>query len=209
MQECSQAFKICKCLWSLSCGGVSNILLLLSITFHFYHYIWGFMCSTGPFQLRWLKGYIHSSCYYHHQIGSINLIHCYHIFPWLCAWDICYIIYCHLLHIHSGKTGILFSLLLCSLWWVQIKLACQIYFVEFVSEIKHILYYPLYNIWGCVFSIYHFSCDDWMYTLCYHHHQIGSMNYYPGHETMVYTVCLSIFLLRQVMANSVKIAVWK
>ena len=25
------------------------------------------MCSTGPFQFRWLRGYIHSSCYYHHQ----------------------------------------------------------------------------------------------------------------------------------------------
>ena len=49
-------------------------------------------------------------------------------FPWLCAWDVCYIIFCHLLHIHSGKTGILFSLLLCSLWWVQIVgyvLACR------------------------------------------------------------------------------------
>ena len=46
------------------------------------------MCSTGPFQYRWLKGYIYSSCYYHHQIGSIHLSHCYHIFPWLCAWDL-------------------------------------------------------------------------------------------------------------------------
>ena len=77
------------------------------------------MCSTGSFQFRWLTGYIHSSCYHHHQIGSINLTH-YHICPWLCAWDVCYIIFCHLLHIHSGKTGILFSLLLCRLWWVQI-----------------------------------------------------------------------------------------
>ena len=41
-------------------------------------------------------------------------------FSWLCAWDVCYIIFCHLLHIRSGKTGNLFSLLLCSLWWVQI-----------------------------------------------------------------------------------------
>ena len=36
------------------------------------------------------------------------------------SWDVCYIIFCHLLHIHSGKTGILISLLLCSIWWVQI-----------------------------------------------------------------------------------------
>ena len=59
------------------------------------------------------------SCCYHHQIGSINLTH-HHICPWLCASDVCYIIFCHLLHIHSGKNGILFLLLLCSLWGVQI-----------------------------------------------------------------------------------------
>ena len=107
IQECSQALEICKCLWSLSCGGVPNMLLVLSITFHFHEYIWGCMCSTGPFQFRWLRGYIHSSCYYHHQIGSINLTH-HHIFPWLCAWDVCYIIFCHLLHIDSGKPGFCF-----------------------------------------------------------------------------------------------------
>ena len=57
-------------------------------------------------------------CYYLNQFGSINLTHCHHIFPWLCAWDVCYIIFCHLLHIQSGKPGILLSLLLCSLWWM-------------------------------------------------------------------------------------------
>ena len=68
------------------CGGVpSNMLLVLSITFHCHYNIWGCMCSTGPFQFRWLKGYIYSSYYYHHQIGSINLTHCYHIFRgWVC-----------------------------------------------------------------------------------------------------------------------------
>ena len=70
MQDCSQALSTCKCLWSLSCGGVFNMLLLLSITFHYYYNIWGCMCSTGPFQFRWLKGYIYSSCYYNHQIGE-------------------------------------------------------------------------------------------------------------------------------------------
>ena len=31
------------------------------------------------------------------------------------------------------------------------------------------------------FQFTHFFCDDWenIYTLSYHHHQIGSMNYYP------------------------------
>ena len=77
IQECSHALKICKCLWSLACGSVPN--MLFSITFHSHWYIWGCMCSTGPFQFRWLRGYIHSSCYYHHQIGSVDLTH-YHIF---------------------------------------------------------------------------------------------------------------------------------
>ena len=140
MQECSQALKICKCLRSLSRGGVSNMLLVLSITFHCHYYIWGCMCSSGPFQFKWLKCYIHSSCYNHHQIGRIILTRCYHIFPWLCAWDVCYIIFCHLLHIHSGKSGILFSLLLCNLWWVQIVgyvLACRS--CSFVCTLHHII----------------------------------------------------------------------
>ena len=68
------------------------------------------MCSAGPFKYKWLTGYIYSSCYYHHQIGSIHPSHCFHIFPWLCAWDVCCLIFCRLLHIHSGKT--LFSLVL-------------------------------------------------------------------------------------------------
>ena len=31
------------------------------------------MCSTGPSQFKCLRGYIPTSCYYHHPIGSINL----------------------------------------------------------------------------------------------------------------------------------------
>ena len=61
----------------VSCGGVVNMLLVLLITFYFHYNIWGSMCSTGPFQYRWLKRYIYSSCYYHHQIGSIHLSHSY------------------------------------------------------------------------------------------------------------------------------------
>ena len=122
----------------VSFGGVFNMLLVLSITFHFHYNIWGCMCSAGSFQYRWLKGYIYSSYYYHHHIGSIHLSHCYHISPWLCAWDVSYIIFCHLLHIGSGKTGNLFSLLLCSLWWVLIVgyvLACRSY--SFVCTLHH------------------------------------------------------------------------
>ena len=104
----------------VSCWGVVNILLVLSIISYFHYNIWACMCSTGPFQYRWLKGFICSSCHYHHQIGSIHLSHCYYNFPWLCVWDVCYIIFCYLLHIYSEKTGNLFLSLLCSLWRVQI-----------------------------------------------------------------------------------------
>ena len=71
-----QDFSVCR----VYCGGVSNMLLVLSITFYIHYNKWGRMCSTGQFQYRWLKGYIYSLCYYHHQIGSIHLSHCYHIF---------------------------------------------------------------------------------------------------------------------------------
>ena len=114
------------------------MLLVLSITFYFHYNISGCICSTGPFKYRWLKGYIYSSCYYHHQIGSIHLSHCFHMFPWLCAWDVA--IFCHWLYIHSGKTGNLFSLKLCSLWWVQIVgyvLACRSYSFVFTFTPSH------------------------------------------------------------------------
>ena len=69
--------------------------------------IWGCMCWTGSFEFRWLKGHIYNPSNYHHQIGSIHLSHCCHIFPWLCVWDGCTTIFCHLLHIYLGNTGTL------------------------------------------------------------------------------------------------------
>ena len=43
--------------------------------------MYGVVClQLAYFSSRWLKGYIYSSRYYHHQIGSIHLSHCYHIF---------------------------------------------------------------------------------------------------------------------------------
>ena len=77
------------------------------------------------------------------KIGGINLTHFSHIFPWLCAWGACYIIFCHLLYIRSGKTGIFSSLLLHSLWWVQIVryvLVCRPY--SFVCTLLHRIIIP-------------------------------------------------------------------
>ena len=98
MQGCGKSFlRVCKY--------PHNIISLLSFV-TVYTYIWLPGISTCRMASR-------DMCIH------INLTH-YHIFPWLCAWDVCYIIFCHLLHIDPGKTGILLSLLLCSLWWVQI-----------------------------------------------------------------------------------------
>ena len=75
------------------------MVLVLSITFYFHYNIWGCICWTGPFQYRWLKGYIYGSRYYHHQIGSSHLSHCYHIFrgcvPEMCvtSYSVTYCIY--------------------------------------------------------------------------------------------------------------------
>ena len=139
-RECSQAWKICKCLWILSCGGESNMMLVLWITFY-CHCIWGCMCSTGPFPFRWLKGYSHSSWYYHHQIGSINLTHSCHIFSWLCAWDVCYSIFCHLIIAYTFReTRDFVLIILCSLWWVQIvgyALTCLS--CSFVCTLHHLM----------------------------------------------------------------------
>ena len=150
------------------------------------------------------------------------------------GWDVCLVIFCHLLYIRSGKTGNLFSLSLCSLWWVQIfgyvlaskshsfvstvhhliiiivqtylkpfnlQNACQIYFVAYVSTIKHILSVIHYTICGAVCSQFtHFSCGDWenIYTLSYYHHQIGSMNYYPLFRVRSWNNglrCMSFYIL--------------
>ena len=54
------------------------MLLVLSINFYFHCNIWGCVFNW-PIQVRRLKGYIYSSCYYDHQIGCIHLSRCFHI----------------------------------------------------------------------------------------------------------------------------------
>ena len=82
----------------------------------------------------------------------------------------------------------------------DIELHCQIYFVECVGKTGHILWYPLYNIWGCVFSVYPFSLW-WLreYILCFviivkSWVRIISHCLELRHETMACAVCPSIFL---------------
>ena len=132
----------------VSRGGLSNMLLVLSITFYcHYNTIWGCMCSTCQFQFRSLKGYIYSLCYYHHQIGSIHISHCYNIFRG-CVPEMFVtsypVIYCICI---PRKTRISFSLLLHSLWWVQIAgyvMALQIVFVCLYFTPSHIIIVQTY-----------------------------------------------------------------
>ena len=77
------------------------------------------MCSTGHPYMGSTGHITGDITYYHHQIGSIHLSHCCHIFPWLCVWDGCTIIFCHLLHMYPGNTGTWFPLLIFSLWYLQ------------------------------------------------------------------------------------------
>ena len=66
-----------------------------------------YMLPEDPFQYKWLKGYIYSSSYHHHQIGSIHLSHCCHIFPWLCEMFVTSYSYTYCIYI-MGKPGICF-----------------------------------------------------------------------------------------------------
>ena len=123
------------------CGGVSNMLLVLSITFYFQYNIWGCMCSTGPFKYRWLKEYIsiaHVTIIIKSEVSTFPNVF---IFFRGCVPEVFVTsYYCHLLYIHSGKTRNLFSLVLCSLWWVQIVgcvLACRSY--SFVCTLHHLI----------------------------------------------------------------------
>ena len=62
------------------------------------------------------------------------------------------------------------------------------------------LSYPLFNIWGCMFSVY--PIPSWWLreyiALTYYHHQIGSMNYYPLFRVRSWNNgmrCMSVYIL--------------
>ena len=99
---------------------ISNFIPHISLSLLYI----GLYVFNWPISVWVIERIFHSPCYHHNQIGSINLTHSYYIFLWLCAWDVCYHISYHLLHIHFRKTRISFPLLLCSLWWVGYVLAC-------------------------------------------------------------------------------------
>ena len=77
-----------------------------------------------------------------------------------------------------------------------------------VCKIEHILCYPAYNMWDCVFSVYPFPLwwlRDYIYTLSYYHNQSGSMNYYPLFRVREWNnsmCCMSLYILMIIIGPS-------
>ena len=90
----------------------------------------------------------------------------------------------------------------------------QLYFVEYVSKITHILSVIHFTICGAVcFQFTHFFCDDWeniyIYILSYHHHHIGGINYYPLFRVRPWNNglhCMSFYILMNLWYG--RIASW-
>ena len=104
-----------ECIW--------DEVIFLGYLQDFLRNMWGCLCRTGPLKFRWSRGYIYNTSYHHHQIGSINLSHCCHIFPRLCAWGGCTIICCRFhicIYIYSGTAWFCFFYYCAVLWCVQI-----------------------------------------------------------------------------------------
>ena len=86
---------------------------------------------------------------------------------------------------------------------LNLKNACQTYFVECVSKIKHIFSVIHYTIYGAVcFQFIHFSCDEWdnihfiLLSSSNYHHQ--NMNYYPLFRVRSWKNgmrCMSLYIL--------------
>ena len=202
---------------------------------HLLHVCMHCMCSTGPFTYRWLKGNIYSSCHYHHQIRSIHLSHCFHIF------SVAVCLRCLLHHILSlivytcreNRECVFISIVqFVTSANIRIRFGLQIVFVCFYITPSHnhhcanfiwrhwtyemSVRYNLSSVWVklsifselsiiqyvglCVFILpISFVMIERTYILCHIiiikskvwtiTHCLGL-----GHETMVWAVCLSIFL---------------
>ena len=108
-----------------------------------------------------------------------------------------------LIYVLLGRKGVLYIQYIVQTFLKALNLwnACQIYFVECVSKIKHILSVIHNTICGAVcFQFTHFPCDDWdnIYILSCYHQQIGSMNYYPLFRVRSWNNgvrCMSFYIL--------------
>ena len=90
-----------------------------------------------------------------------------------------------------------------------IKCLSDIYFVDCVNTIKHILSVIHYTRCGAVcFQFTHFCCDDWenIYYMSYYHHQIGSINYNPLFRARSWNNgvrCMSSYILIELLSINI------
>ena len=183
----------------------------------------------------WLNGYIYSSCYCHHQIGSIHLSHWFHIFSvvvclgCLLHYTLSRIVYTfrenrefvfisivQLMMNANSRIRFGFQIVFVCLYitpshyhhcanfiwrhwtykmpvrynlssvWVRLSIFCQLSIIQYVGlcvfslPIPFVMIERIYIL--CLTII--IKSEVWTITHC-----LGL-----GHETMVYAVCLSIFL---------------
>ena len=113
--------------------------------------------------------------------------HCCHIiFPWLCIWGACTIIFCQWLYVDPGKDWVLFPLLLCSLCCALCRLVWKHWTYEiivgyilprvplslspFVSFTQHI------GLYCFISPVVSFDDDEKFCASSYYHHGIGNIN---------------------------------
>ena len=104
--------------WVYSVGSVKDVVNSLGYLPYFRRNMWDCMCWNGSFKLRWERGYIHNTSYYHDHIGSINLSHCCNIFHG-CVPEVVVSLYA-VVHIHPGTAGLYFFYHCTVLWCAQI-----------------------------------------------------------------------------------------
>ena len=171
------------------------------------------MCSTDPFQFRWLKGYIYHVIiiiksevstfpiviiFFRGRVSRclLNYILSRIAYTFRENWD--FVLTIIMQFMMSANSRIRYGLQIvfvclyitpshyhhCANLSVDIELmkclpdiSCRVCEWDWAYSLK----YPLFNIWGCMFSVY--PIPSWWLreyiALSYHHHQIGSMNYYP------------------------------
>ena len=99
---------------------------------------------------------------------------------------------------------------------VRCNLSCVWARLSIFSQLS-VIHYTI--CWAVCFQFTHFLCDDWenIYNLSYHHHQIGSLSYYPlfrvrswdsGMHCMSFHIlillnhCINIYSLAKYMPTS-------
>ena len=219
------------------------MLLVLSITFYLHYTKWECMFSTGPFQYRWLKGYIYSSCIIIIIKSEVSTFPIVIIFFRCCVPEMFVISYSVTYGIYvPGKPGICFHYY-CAVYdeckysdtfWLADRTRLYVQYTISLSSLckliwRHWTYkmpvrYILSSVWVrlsifsplsiieyvglCVFSLpIPLVVIERLYILCLIiiiKSEVWTITHCLGlgHETMVCTVCLSIFLLIVVVRSS-------